>query len=341
MANVKNKYRSAEDFIGWKSPDGKLEVISMHEKSREGKPATFKVTCTECSKDPELFPDGYFVSIRTHLENNHKPCGCSSSYKWKEDQCLLRVRRASKEKGFVVLGYAEEYHGKDTRLECECLIDGNKWNPTAHGILSGRGCQTCQYREQGQKTKIPKIKVVEKCNRICDEMNYKFIGFVGGEYIGAQHTYVEYECNKHGTQKAKYTNFVNNGTRCPLCWRERQRDIARSGNGYYPERKDEPDLLYVLNFNSEFIKIGRSFNLKRRLKELQTDSGIKLKNIFKLRIYTATHQEIYDYEQDLLKKLRLRELSHLESYWTNETFVNDCLDVLNEELDSCKFKRLL
>ena len=56
----KKKYEKAEDFIGWKSPDGKLEVIGI--AGKQGTAATFKVTCTECSKDKELFPDGYFVS---------------------------------------------------------------------------------------------------------------------------------------------------------------------------------------------------------------------------------------------------------------------------------------
>ena len=55
----KKKYEKAEDFIGWKSPDGKLEVIGI--AGKQGYISTFKVICTECSKDKELFPDGYFV----------------------------------------------------------------------------------------------------------------------------------------------------------------------------------------------------------------------------------------------------------------------------------------
>ena len=39
------KYEKAEDFIGWKSKDGKLEVIGIHGK-KAGR-TTFKVTCTE------------------------------------------------------------------------------------------------------------------------------------------------------------------------------------------------------------------------------------------------------------------------------------------------------
>lgn len=35
-----------EDFVGWKSPDGKLEVIGINGK--QGRAVTFKVTCAEC-----------------------------------------------------------------------------------------------------------------------------------------------------------------------------------------------------------------------------------------------------------------------------------------------------
>ena len=61
----KKKIEKAEDFIGWKSEDGKLEVIGIVKKSKH---TTFKVTCTECSKDKELFPDGYFVSTKSNLK---------------------------------------------------------------------------------------------------------------------------------------------------------------------------------------------------------------------------------------------------------------------------------
>ena len=46
----KNKRQKPEDFIGWISPDGKLEVIGI--AGKQGTKTLFKVTCSECSKDP-------------------------------------------------------------------------------------------------------------------------------------------------------------------------------------------------------------------------------------------------------------------------------------------------
>ena len=88
MIENKKKQQKAEDFIGWKSKDGRLEVIGIIEKSKHTK---FKVTCTECSKDKELFPDGYFVSQKDNLVRGKKPCGCSRC-KWFDWQYLILAR---------------------------------------------------------------------------------------------------------------------------------------------------------------------------------------------------------------------------------------------------------
>ena len=63
---TKKKREKPEDFICWKSPDGLLEVIGIVGKNIKGR-TIYKVTCTECSKDKELFPDGYFVSTKGEL----------------------------------------------------------------------------------------------------------------------------------------------------------------------------------------------------------------------------------------------------------------------------------
>lgn len=157
-------------------------------------------------------------------------------------------------------------------------------------------------------------------------MDYSDVGFVDG-YKGAHKTRFEYNCNIHGKQEVSYNNFVNMGTRCGGCARE-----LGNGNGYYPERKNEQDYLYILNFNDKFIKIGRSFDVNERIKGLRSLS--KIKKIYKLRIFTATHQEIYDYEQELHNELRERNFQHYVD-WSTECFENDCQFVLNKLLDNC------
>ena len=129
-----NKREKPEDFIGWKSPDGKLEVIGI--AGKQGTNTIFKVTCTECSKDPELFPDGYFVSPKQHLANGTKPCGCSKKPKWYDWQFLILAHRAAKDR-FIVHGFAEPFKNSYTKLNLECLKDRYKWTASIHNVING------------------------------------------------------------------------------------------------------------------------------------------------------------------------------------------------------------
>ena len=99
----KKKREKLEDFIGETFNDGKLEVIGIADETGKNGRKLFKVTCTECSKDPELFPNGYFVSYKDDLKRNKKPCGCSKKPNWKCWQYLILARRAGEKKGFIVL----------------------------------------------------------------------------------------------------------------------------------------------------------------------------------------------------------------------------------------------
>ena len=315
-----NKREKPEDFIGWKSPDGKLEVIGI--AGKQGTNTIFKVTCTECSKDPELFPDGYFVSPKQHLANGTKPCGCSKKPKWYDWQFLILAHRAAKDR-FIVHGFAEEFKNSYTKLNLECLKDGHKWTASIHNVINGgRGCPKCSgvYRPTEQEA-------LQKCIDICKEMDYDIIGFPCG--YKNQKSRFEYICKIHGKQNVSYNKFVNSGNRCIGC----AKDLG-NGNGYYPERKDETDFLYVLNFDNKFIKVGRSFDVDERIKGLRTASKTPKKNIHKLRIFTATHQEIYDFEQDLHSELRERNFQHYVD-WSTECFDNDCQFILNKFIDNC------
>lgn len=318
----KKKQQKPEDFIGWKSPDGKLEVIGI--AGKQGNITTFKVICTECSKDKELFPDGYFICTKGNLVRNKNPCGCAKSPKWFDWQYLILAHRAAKDR-FIVHGFSEKFKGKNTKLNLECLKDGHKWTASIHNIINkGTGCPKCYGN-----AKPTEQEALQKCINICKEMDYDVVGFVDG-YKNVKSSF-EYICKTHGKQRVNYNNFVHGGKRCGGCWKDKQKDLG-NGNGYYPERKEEQDYLYILNFNDKFIKVGRSFDVDERIKKLRSES--KIKKIYKLRIFTATHQEIYDFEQELHNELRERNFQHYVD-WSTECFEKDSLFILNKLLDNC------
>ncbi len=333
----KRKREKPEDFIGWKSEDGLLEVIGIHGKTKNST-TLYKVTCTECSKDPELFPEGYFVCTKGHLKGGVRPCGCSKKPEWKNWQYLILASRAAKDR-FVVHGFAEEFKNQKTKLNLECLKDGHKWTASINNVINtGNGCPACKSISDAEQKKTPEHVALQKCVDICKEMNYDIVGFPDG--YKNQRSRFEYNCKIHGKQNVSYNDFINKGTRCGGCAKDENIRRLRedgNGNGYYSERKDETDLLYVLNFNNKFIKVGRSFDVERRIPELQRESGIQ--EIIKLRIFTATHQEIYDYEQELHSELRERNFQHYVG-WSTECFENDCQYVLNKLLDSCDLEEV-
>ena len=148
-----NKLEKAKKFIGWKSEDGKLEVIGLHRESINGKPALFKVTCTECSKDPELFPDECFVSTKGNLINGQKPCGCSKKPEWKYWQFLILARRAAKGR-FIIHGFNGDFKNAKTKLNLECLKDGHKWTARINNVINGgTGCPKCKYELHKEQLK--------------------------------------------------------------------------------------------------------------------------------------------------------------------------------------------
>ena len=78
------------------------------------------MTCTECSKDKELFPDGYFVSTKGNLVKGKKPCGRGKNVRWKDWQYLILARRVAKGM-FIVHDFSGKFHGNTTKLKMECL----------------------------------------------------------------------------------------------------------------------------------------------------------------------------------------------------------------------------
>lgn len=248
---------------------------------------------------------------------------------------MILTRRTGEKKGFVVHGFADEFKNAKTKLNLECLKDGHKWIANIDSIINGgTGCLKCSYESVAEQLKTPEQEALQKCIEICKEMNYDVVGFSDG-YKGVHKTRFEYICKIHGKQNVEYSSFVYTGSRCMGCWKERQLEILRdnkNGNGYYPERKDEVDYLYVLDFDGKFVKVGRSFDVDKRVDTLKSSSRIK--KIYKLRIFTATHQEIYDYEQELHRELRERNFQHYVD-WSTECFENDCQFILNKLLDLC------
>lgn len=275
----------------------------------------------------------FFVATKSNLKNGQKPCGCSK-HNWSNQQYLIKANRVWKNKDFIIYGVPDKFCGKRTKITLKCNKEGHEWKADFDKIIHDMtGCIKCRV----DKRRLSEHKVIERCRTICTENNYEFIGFPDG-YINASSKF-EYNCSKHGLQAVRYSQFVNTGTRCKGCYEDNSRKINSRFHGWYPERAEEQDFLYVLDFDGQYIKVGRSFKISKRIRRLKTKS--KINSIVKLRIFTATHKEIWDLEQELIEELTARGFWTIPSTWYSvETFENDCLYTLNKLLSGCGFDEI-
>lgn len=126
----------------------------------------------------------------------------------------------------------------------------------------------------------------------------------------------------------RLSSFLNNSVRCRKCV------ITGIGyRGYYPERKQEKDYMYIIRFKKdEVIKIGRSFNVLNRINK-GSSSLLKISNhnideIEVLKIVTADHETIFNLEQSLHHYLK-KEGLHKPLRWTGEGFNYRCENLLD------------
>jgi len=135
-----------------------------------------------------------------------------------------------------------------------------------------------------------------KIKALCEEENSQFIGWESTKgYANGESRFV-WVCKEGHRRIGQVNNFINTGNRCLTCAQE-------AGDwGYYPDRVNEADNLYLLSFKSEteaFLKVGRSFDVKERMREFLKHYEVEV-----ITTYQNCHQKIFDTEQDIHSYLK-------------------------------------
>ncbi|AHK11172.1 hypothetical protein S14_60 [Shewanella sp. phage 1/4] len=175
-------------------------------------------------------------------------------------------------------------------------------------------------------------------NKICKEEGVVFIGWTGN-YKGTTTPFRWVCASKTHTCTTPIGSFIR-GSRCRFC-----RDELVGHNGYFPERVEDVDYLYFLDFSSKYLKVGRSFNIDSRLGQLATMANIHKTDIKILEVLTSNHQTVYDYEQKLLNSLKLRGLtigkgSGQDGDFSSETADISALAYIKSELKDCSLTQI-
>lgn len=397
--------KGVDDFIGTTFPTPKGGVLTVvSDKGQKGSKKRYDLTCSICSKDVELFPEG-FKGIKGNLVKGQIPCGCAKIPKWNECQYKIKVQRECKKRGYVFHGWVGEFRGVHTKLDLENPKTGNKWGSTGiSDFMQGRGdpeekrlkvkeantvddnvhikgfhdagftseykftrntervcsrgycrywdytCPICskdEYVKAGvcsgvfpsQVGNLKNGRKACRCGRgylwtqeqreyqiqnVCREEGLTFIGW-GNENVGYKNYRSEFKwvCSEGHDCKTSVDCFLNNSVRCMTCEKVRRREQGVL-YGYYLERTQEADSLYILNFDNQYIKVGRSFQIDVRINQLKKESGIP--NIELLHTMKGLHQEIYTLEQLIHNKLRAEGFEYKTEWGSIECFTLDSLD---------------
>lgn len=166
------------------------------------------------------------------------------------------------------------------------------------------------------------------CERKAREKGYNFKGFVN-RWDGHK-TKCILSCKVHGEWDTCSIDNLLRGRNCPHCAQEKRNSQMGNRNGYYHHRRYEKDYLYLIRI-SDYYKLGRAFDFYDRLRSIKSDC--KSSDIEPLRLFTAIHEDIWLFEQEILKHLRSNKI-YSPVKWSSECFTKEGLTITNSILDN-------
>lgn len=263
------------------------------------------------SGDPQQALLRHKLPDKTHIEDFHK-AGFTRDYKFFRNKDKIDGR------GFKVYwDYVCPVCSVDEYVKvglCSGVFSAHRDSLKA-GSKSCRCNNTYRWTQEQKEYQI---------NKICKEEDLSFIGWLG-DYENNESKF-RWVCQKGHDCITSINNFLCKGIRCNTCWK-----VRGIFYGYYPERIQESDILYILNFDNQYIKIGRSFDIDRRIKQLKKESNIT--TIDTLYLIKGTHQEIYNLEQFLHTELRDRGFEYETDWGSIECFDLDSLKLTYKLVD--------
>ena len=147
------------------------------------------VHCSQCAKDPELFGEGYFRTLKFSLfkKKPQIPCGCAKHFHWTEEQYKTLCRRKLNSQGLEFIGWDGEYKKHVTKVKILCPKHGDITGTTVGNIacLSNRkgNCKKCGD-EHASKTRTKEedyfINTFMTTGIFEDGTTFKFLGYKEG-----------------------------------------------------------------------------------------------------------------------------------------------------------------
>lgn len=153
------------DIIGTEYVNCKGNVLSVTGVIGKKRDKTeYRMSCSECSKDRELFPKGSLSCIIDSIRSKRTICGCSRKYKWKEYQYVVRIKRRCDELGYHFYGFMEEYKGCTTKVVIFNPSTGNAWNTSSIQtfLLNKVRDPSINFQNLKERSTLPDSSLIER-----------------------------------------------------------------------------------------------------------------------------------------------------------------------------------
>lgn len=194
-----------DDFIGTTFPTPKGGTITVMSKLPKNK---YMINCSICSKDKELYPDGFSIG-KSNLKSGAVPCGCARSPRWVEFQYRIRIERECLLRNYKFHGFLTQgVVNNKTKIHLECLKDGCHWKSmNVNGFFTDKGCPDCDRVRLGEATRQPDkyhIDIIRESGVFNDKDIFTRNTVLKDSY--GKYPYWDFVCNK-----CSYDKFVRNG----------------------------------------------------------------------------------------------------------------------------------
>jgi hypothetical protein len=254
---------------------GQIRVVGWsHTSSANHK--CYVIYCSECAKDPELFAEGFFRTLKRSLLLGRLPCGCAPRVDWTEDQYKILMARSLESSSVKLLGWDGEYRRGKTRMLAVCEI---------HGEFKA-GMTISNYREKGVYAGMCKecglVKFSEHMSKSDDQFIETFMST--GAYVeGTKITYAGFK--QYPTNSTKFKHWEVFCPTCNVTYISRSSTLQSGCLGCNCARSNQKQAYINKIYDASGIvclKLGISFNAEKRRSQIQlaTNYTVLLSDVF-------------------------------------------------------------
>lgn len=225
---IDNVYGLQQDDWSCQRPtfgeEGQLEVVGWSGEQGRGS-KLYILKCCECSKDSELFGEGYFKSQKGGLIRGMIPCGCSKSYRRTEKQWEIICKRVVSDRDLEFIGFEGEWKNSNTKVRILCKKHGPWDTGTITSTVNGGcGCPKCHVENIWRTSIKPDdVMIASFFDSGCFHPDTKFWRSERRGYRGHK-TFWFMHCPDCGITGEAFSGHLQRGTRPCSCTIHRQQE---------------------------------------------------------------------------------------------------------------------